>query len=200
MKSLDRALEVLREELDGVRPRHALARLLAWPIPMLAGSRLRAAALRLAGFRVGRGVTLGDMPRIFGNGPIAQRLTIGDHCFFNVGATLELGESITIGRWVTLGPDVMLLTTTHEIGGPGQRCSSRTLAPIWVGDGVWIGARAIVLPGVTIGRGAVVGAASLVMHDIEPNTLVAGVPARLVRRLGDMESPRSLTPDDERSM
>ncbi len=185
MTTIGHVSEVLHQELEGLRPRHILARLLVLPLPILTGSRLRAAALRLAGFRVGRGVTLGSMPRIFGNGPIAGRLTIGDHCFLNVGATIELGDRVSLGRWVTLGPDVMLLTTTHEIGGPDHRCSNRILAPIEVGDGVWIGARAIVLPGVTIGRGAVVGAASLVMHDVEPNTLVAGAPARFIRRLDD---------------
>jgi acetyltransferase-like isoleucine patch superfamily enzyme len=185
---LERSIDVLRQELDGVRPRYLLARLLVLPLPILAGSRLRAGALKLAGFRIGRGVSFGSMPRIFGNGQITPRLTIGDHCFFNVGTTFELGERITIGRWVTFGPEVMLLTTTHEIGASDHRCSARTLAPIHIGDGVWIGARAVVLPGVSIGDGAVVGAASLVMHDVEPNTLVAGGPARLVRRLDAVEA------------
>ena len=197
MTSLERAVEVLREEMDGLRPRHMLARLLVLPLPILAGSRLRAAALRLAGFRVGRGVTLGSMPRLFGNGPITERLTIGDHCFFNVGTTIELGAPVRIGDWVTFGPDVMLLTTTHEIGQPDHRCSTRVLGAIEVGDGAWIGARALVLPGVTIGRGAVIGAGSLVLHDVEPNTLVAGVPARVMREL---DEPAATLPDHEGSV
>src|SRR5215211_5124547 len=174
MTQVHRGIEVLRQELDGVRPRHILARLLVLPIPLLAGGRLRATALRVAGFDIGRGVVLGGMPRIFGNGRIAPRLTIGDHCFLNVGVTLELGEHITIGRWATFGPEVMLLTSSHEIGRPDHRCETRLLAPITIGDGAWIGARATILPGVTVGHGAVVGAGSLVMSDVEPNTLVAG--------------------------
>ena len=188
--SLDKVVEVLQQELAGVRPRHLLARLLVFALPVLAGSRLRAAALRLAGFNIGRGVTLGGMPRLFGDGPIESRLAIGDHCFFNVGTTIELGERVTIGRWVTLGPEVMLLTTTHQVGGPDHRCSSRVVAPIEIGDGAWIGARATVLPGVTIGHGAVVGAGSLVLHDVEPNTVVAGAPAKLVRHLDGSPDPR----------
>jgi hypothetical protein len=100
----NRLAEVLRQELDGIRPRYLAARLLALPLPLLTGSRWRAVALRLGGVRVGRGVTLGSMPRLFGNGPITRRLTIGDHCFLNVGATIELGGAVDIGSWVTFGP------------------------------------------------------------------------------------------------
>jgi maltose O-acetyltransferase len=184
-----RAVEVLQHQLGGVRVRHVLARLLVLPLPILAGSRVRAFALRLAGFRVGRGVVLADMPRIFGEGRIETRLTIGDHCFLNVGTTIELGDRISIGRWVTFGPEVMLLTTTHEIGGPDHRCSTPIVSPIEICDGAWIGARATVLPGVTVGSGAVVGAGSLVLDDVEPNTVVAGSPARLIRRLDESRTP-----------
>ena len=111
------------------------------------------------------------------------RLVIGDHCFFNVGVTFELGEAITIGRWVTFGPDVMLLTSTHEIGSADHRCADHSRAPIDIGDGVWIGARATVLPGVCIGQGAIVGASALVVADVEPNTVVGGVPAQIIRHL-----------------
>jgi maltose O-acetyltransferase len=193
MRILNRSRRVVREELADMRPRHLLVRLLAAPLPRLTATRARANILKLGGYRIGRGVAFGDMPRIFGNGAVARRLVIGNHCFFNVGVTFELGERITIGRWVTFGPDVMLLTTTHEIGGPGHRCAEHVRAPIVIGDGVWIGARATVLPGVHVGDGAVVGASALVMADVEPNTVVAGVPARLVRRL-DTPAPAAETP------
>jgi maltose O-acetyltransferase len=183
VKNLNRIKMIVREETADVRPRHLLVRLLVAPLPALTASHLRARIIRLAGYRIGRGVAFGDMPRIFGNGRIAPRLVIGDHCFFNVGVTFELGEAITIGRWVTFGPDVMLLTSTHEIGSADHRCANHARAPIDIGDGVWIGARATVLPGVRIGRGAVVGASALVVADVEPNTVVAGVPARIMRRL-----------------
>jgi len=174
---------VVREETADVRPRHLLVRLLVAPLPALTAGRLRARIIKLGGYRIGRGVSFGDMPRIFGSGRIAPRLIIGDHCFFNVGVTFELGEAITIGRWVTFGPDVMLLTSTHEIGSADHRCADHSRAPIDIGDGVWIGARATVLPGVCIGHGAVIGASALVVDDVAPNTVVAGVPARLVRDL-----------------
>lgn len=174
---------VLREEVAQTRPRLVLARLLTSFLPLPAGGRLRAIALRLAGCRIGKGVVLASMPRIIGDGDVCPRLTVGDHCYFNVGVTLELGEPISIGCWVTLGPETMLLTTTHEIGDPDHRCSTPQRSPIRVGDGAWIGARVLVLPGVTIGAGAVVGAGSLVIADVEPNTLVAGVPAQAKRLL-----------------
>ena len=166
-----------------MRPRHLLVRLLVAPLPALTAGRLRARIIKLGGYRIGRGVSFGDMPRIFGSGRIAPRLVIGDHCFFNVGVTFELGEAITIGRWVTFGPDVMLLTSTHEIGSADHRCADHSRAPIDIGDGVWIGARATVLPGVRIGQGAIVGASALVVADVEPNTVVGGVPAQIIRHL-----------------
>ena len=197
MKILDRSRTVLREELAGVRPRHLLVRLLVAPLPVLTASRLRANIIKLGGYRIGRGVAFGDMPRIFGNGRVARRLVIGDHCFFNVGVTFELGEAITIGRWVTFGPDVMLLTThPRDRRRPDHRCADHVRAPIDIGDGVWIGARATVLPGVRIGHGAVVGASALVVADVEPNTVVAGVPARVVRRL---DAPAVVTPPSQRA-
>jgi acetyltransferase-like isoleucine patch superfamily enzyme len=83
---------------------------------------------------------------------------------------------ITIGRDCAIGWDVLLLDThAHLIGDepPG--------GPITIGDHVWIGARAIVLRGVTIGDGAIVGAGSTVTRDVPPATVVAGVPARVLR-------------------
>jgi len=174
----------VRSELADVRPRHALVRLLAAPLPVNVAIRLRANILKLDGHHIGRGVGFADLPRVFGQGGIAGHLTIGDHCYFNVGSTFELGEAVTIGRWVTFGPEVMVLTSSHEIGDHGHRCAEHDRAPIVIGDGVWVGARATILPGVTVGAGAVVGASSLVVADVEPDTLVAGVPARVIRQLG----------------
>ena len=194
-----RSRQVLHDELADIRPRHALVRLLAAPLPINTAIRLRATVLKLDGHRLGRGIAFADVPRVFGEGRLAGRLTIGDHCYFNAGATFELGDTITIGRRVTFGPDVMLLTTTHEIGGSAHRCADHVRAPIRIGDGVWIGARATVLPGVTIGDGAVVGAGALVASDVEPDTLVGGVPARRIRQL-DADDPSDVVDLKARSL
>lgn len=96
---------------------------------------------------------------------------IGWHCRIHNQAP------VTLGARSFLGPEVMLLTTGHDIGPPDHRAGELTAAPIVIGDGAWIGARAIVLPGVTVGAGAVVAAGSVVTADCEPDALYAGVPA-----------------------
>jgi acetyltransferase-like isoleucine patch superfamily enzyme len=77
----------------------------------------------------------------------------------------------------------MLLTTGHDLGPHEQRAGELTAAPIVVGDGAWIGARSVVLPGITVGPGAVVAAGSVVTTDCEPDGLYAGVPAVRKREL-----------------
>ena len=77
----------------------------------------------------------------------------------------------------------MLITGTHHLGEEYQRAGVETALPITVGDGAWIGANCTILPGVTIGRGAVVAAGSVVTKSIGDNEMYAGVPAKLIRVL-----------------
>jgi maltose O-acetyltransferase len=121
---------------------------------------------------------------------------IGPHCFF-FGVAIEFGERawvndrcyfdnrdrISIGARCSLAMEVMLCTSTHEIGDRSQRTGPYFTAPIEIQDGCWLGARTLVLPGVTIGSGCVVAAGSVVSGDLEPNALYAGAPARHVRDL-----------------
>lgn len=85
-----------------------------------------------------------------------------------------------------IGPGVYLFSVSHEIANPDVpvRLQGRPTAPIRVEDDVWIGAHSTVVAGVTIGRGAVVGANSVVTRDVEPLAIVAGVPARQIGRRG----------------
>jgi maltose O-acetyltransferase len=105
-------------------------------------------------------------------------------CFF------DLNDAITIQSHASLGHEVMLLTASHSIGVGMQGAGDLVTAPIVVGRGAWIGARAMVLPGVTIGVGSIVAAGALVARDVPGNTLVGGVPARVIRQL-DTPAPRS---------
>ncbi len=95
----------------------------------------------------------------------------------NNRGTLSCFERITIGTGAHIGPEVLIRDSDSHTTGEG-RTPTR---PIVIGDRVWIGARAIILKGVTIGEGAVVAAGSIVTKDVEPKTLVAGSPARFVR-------------------
>jgi maltose O-acetyltransferase len=173
----------MHSQINHIRPRLILAQLLAAPLPLFVGSRLRTRIIQLIGFRIGRGVIFCGMIRIIGEGKIAKRLTIGRNCFFNIGLTLDLGAPITIGDNVSIGPDTMILTGTHDIGPAEHRCGDFKAEPVSIGNGVWIGARAVILPGVVIGNGAVVAAGALVNQDVPAHTMVAGVPARIIKAL-----------------
>ena len=107
-------------------------------------------------------------------------LTIGDRVFVNHGATVFAAAAVTIGDDVRLADFAAVWDTDfHELeAGGGVR-----VAPVTIGDNVWIGRQAIVLPGVTIGRDAVVAAGAVVTRDVPPGVLVAGNPATVVREL-----------------
>jgi maltose O-acetyltransferase len=182
-KTIAKLQRVAGEELDGVHPRLLVARMLAAPLPRYAGSRLRTRLLRLAGFRIGHGTVMWDMPIITGSGDLYHRLTIGELCRINIGCVFELGEQIMVGDYVGFGHQVMVLTTTHEIGPAYRRSMGRRKLPVTIGNGCWIGARVTILPGVTIGSGSIIAAGAVVNRDVPPNTLSAGVPAKVVKEL-----------------
>lgn len=115
----------------------------------------------------------------FGDG---RNIRIGDHSGLGINSRL-LGP-VTVGRHVMMGPDVIVFTSNHRcdrLDIPMTRQGSTDPGPVVIGDDVWIGARVIILPGVTIGEGAVIGAGSVVPRNVEPFAVVAGNPARVIR-------------------
>lgn len=111
-----------------------------------------------------------------------RNIRVGKRVFINFGCTFMDRGGIRIGDDAFIAPGVRLITENHGISHDRRRyLSSR---PIVIGDNVWIGAGAVVLPGVTIGKNAVVGAGSVVTKDVEPDTVVAGNPARPIRKTG----------------
>jgi maltose O-acetyltransferase len=137
---------------------------------------LRLRLLRLVGVRVGAGAYVSP-GCTFVQAPIA----IGERSYINRRCTFEAG--VEVGADVDIGPDVSLLTSTHEPGTRRRRAGRGVLAPVKVGRGTWIGAAVTVLPGVTIGEGCVIAAGSVVARDCEPHGLYAGVPAERRRDL-----------------
>lgn len=129
------------------------------------------------------GVTVTDAaiePRLWISSPNVQ---IGDGSFLNADAHLDANGGITIGRNVRIGPRATILTSHHEIGSAEQRCGTYLAKPVIIEDGCWLATNVTVLPGVTIARGCVVGAGSVVTRNTEPNGMYAGSPARRIRDL-----------------
>jgi maltose O-acetyltransferase len=111
-------------------------------------------------------------------------IRIGKNAFINYNCVFLDGAPIEIGDDLQMGPAVQLYTAVHPLDRATRTAGLEYARPIRIGDGVWIGGGAIVLAGVTIGDGSVVGAGSLVRHDVPPDVVVAGNPARVIRRLG----------------
>lgn len=175
-------LRVLRQVVLAVARDVTLNAVIASP---LVPTRARWLALRAVGMHVER---CSVASRVwFGSSRvrIGRGTYVGNHCLFDTWAP------ITIGRRCAIAMQVSFVTSSHELGGPDRRAGAMTAQPVTVGDGVWIGARATVLPGVTIGEGAVVAAGAVVTDDCAPNTLYAGVPARAVRSLGSAPDERA---------
>jgi acetyltransferase-like isoleucine patch superfamily enzyme len=107
------------------------------------------------------------------------KLRVGDRVFFNTGVFISCVHEITIGDDVAIANDAYL-TDSDSHGVEGRKVRE---APVTVGNGVWIGARAIILPGVTIGSRALVAAGAVVTRDVPEDTLVGGNPARVIREL-----------------
>jgi acetyltransferase-like isoleucine patch superfamily enzyme len=102
------------------------------------------------------------------------RISIGNGTYLNRGVEVVAAQSVTIGRDCMIARDAIIMDTDqHELPGSGLKA-----APVTIGDRVWIGARAIVLKGVTVGSDSVIGAGSVVTRDVPAGGVVAGVPAR----------------------
>jgi acetyltransferase-like isoleucine patch superfamily enzyme len=104
-----------------------------------------------------------------------SRIKIGNHSVINRDVLLDGRLGLVIGNNVSISEGVMIFTLEHDLASPTFDNGG---APVKVDDYVFIGARAIILPGVSVGRGVAVGAGSTVTRDVEPYTIVAGAPAK----------------------
>lgn len=116
-----------------------------------------------------------------------SKIRIGKWSGIGRGCMLEAIGGIEIGDLVRIGPNVSFFSTNHVIDRVDVpiRSQGNILNPIRIGSDVWIGAGAIVLSGVVVGDGAVIGAGSVVVKDVPDRAVVAGSPARVIRRRGD---------------
>src|SRR3954463_751593 len=153
-------------------------------IPFAEAGAIREAWTELTGAPVDDTFSL--TPPVYSEHGLSIR--VGRNVFINQGCTLNDIGGIEIGDDVILGPRVSLITSGHPVD-PHQRRRQIVAAPITIRRNVWLGAGAIVLQGVTVGEDSVVAAGAVVTRDVPPATLVAGVPARVLRPIGDDDGP-----------
>ncbi|MCU1741496.1 acyltransferase [Pseudomonas sp. 20S_6.2_Bac1] len=141
----------------------------------------RAALLRLAGVEIHPDAKLCGRGWIYGRG----RLSIGEGTWLSPGVVFHThcDADILLGARCDIGHGVEFIPGSHEIGSSHRRAGTGTALPITVGAGCWLGAKSLVLGGVSIGEGAIVAAGSVVTRDVAPNTMVAGVPAVMKKQL-----------------
>lgn len=181
-----RSAEYARAMRRGVDLRYLLAHGAAHLLPPLTAGPLLARLYRLGGLRVGAGTTIGGPLRLIGGTARVHHLTIGHDVLIATDVVVNLDDEVRIEDGATLGPFVVIFTSTHRIGPSSRRLTLDIVTrPVVIESGAWVAMRATILPGVTVGRGSVVSAGSVVTADVPPNTLVAGNPAVVVRSLAD---------------
>ncbi len=112
-----------------------------------------------------------------------QNIYMGDHVYLNVLCTIVDCNEVHIGHHVMIGPHVQIYTAAHLLEAETRIQGWEVAKAIVIEDNVWLGGGAIVLPGVRVGRNAVVGAGAVVSRSVAANTVVAGNPARVIREI-----------------
>ena len=114
-----------------------------------------------------------------------KNVYMGNHVYANFNLTLVDDANIYIGNDVMFAPNVVIATAGHPLNPTLREKGYQYNQEVRIGNNVWVGANATILPGVTIGDNTVIGAGAVVSRDLPPNVLAMGVPARVVRELGE---------------
>jgi acetyltransferase-like isoleucine patch superfamily enzyme len=162
--------------------RYLLANAVCGVLPDFFSGVVRARVYRWAGFSVGDDAFImgnlrlrGATPAFYDNLVMGEAITVADD------VTINLDAKVTLGRNVALAPGVVIYTGTHRIGPGSRRLGKVDALPVTIEDGAWIRVGAIIVPGITVGRGSIVAAGAIVLHDVPPNTYVEGNPAKVNR-------------------
>jgi acetyltransferase-like isoleucine patch superfamily enzyme len=135
---------------------------------------------RVAGVKIGKGSTIHMGVRFYD----PRNIVIGEDTIVGEFAVLDGRSKLTIGNHVDIASEVMIYNSQHDVNDPHF---APVDAPVTIEDYVFIGPRAIILPGVTIGKGAVVAAGAVVTKDVEPFKMVGGVPAKEIGERADKD-------------
>lgn len=168
MQKLFRFFHLIWHRLGKIPRLDAVKRLRGWHYGYLLGS-------------AGKNLRIGELVRI-NNAPLVE---IGDNCYLGDGVQLYAwNEHIRIGNNVLLAAGARMITRKHGFADVQRPISEQgyTNAPIVIEDDVWIGFQAVILPGVTVGKGSIIGAGAVVTKDVPPYSIMGGVPARLIRQ------------------
>ncbi len=154
--------------------------------PLLPFSRLRVALLRVFGAKVGNGVVIHSEVHV----KYPWHLQVGNDCWIGERAWIDNLTTVRLGNDVCISQDCYICTGNHNWSDPNFGLIVR---PVELGNGSWAGARSVLLPGVSLGEGAIAAAGSVVTHAIPPFEVHAGNPAIFVRKrhIRDVESVRT---------
>ena len=147
--------------------------------PGLLGMALRYVGFRLAGAKLGAGVTIQEGARV----THFRGLTVREYSGIGYEAIINAYGTVTIGKWVRMGPRVSMYTANHNFSRRDTLIKHQgySYGRIVIGDDVWLGADVLIMPNVTIGNGAVIGAGAVVTKDIPEYAVAVGNPARVLR-------------------
>lgn len=140
---------------------------------MIPSHHIRRLVMRISGAKIGKGTSIHMACRFFS----LRNLTIGDDSIIGYGCFLDGRDKLVIGSHVDIASEVMIYNSEHDISSEDFRAVS---GPVEIGDYVFVGPRAIILPNVKIGRGAVIAAGAVVTKDVPDLAIVGGVPAKVI--------------------
>lgn len=171
----------VREDWEELR-----MRVLLW-LPLTMGIKLRQIFLRSFLGAMGENNIFHD-----GFQPITPRkLFVGSNCNFARRVYITAGGGVHIGDWVGIGPDVKIWSVNHRFSDPDSPWANQgwEQKEVTIEDDVWIGANSFIMPGVRIGKGAVISACTVVVKSVPPYAVLAGNPGRVVGWRKKMENP-----------
>lgn len=164
----------------------------SWLLRIAPSRYVRVSLLRLFGAKVDKTVNFG--PEVFVHVETREsefsNLEIGENSYVGPRVFIDLSGEVKIGRDVTVSMNSCILS--HQDPGeskrrPLSRAYPKVISPVRICEGAYVGANSVIMPGVTVGRKSVIGAGAVVLHDIPDLVLAAGVPAKVLKTIGDLE-------------